>query len=107
MDLGALQLMSLFSRRPRHARWVIDALMRRGLALVWLFRFARRGGRAVLRRSDRRVFYAGPAWSPMGLSLIANQFGSRLLLQMTYIPASVPAALAEQFLDEVMDDLTR
>lgn len=107
-DLGVLQLMSLFSRRPRHARWVIDALTRRGFSL-WYGYFGSQdaAGERFCDVPIERLFYAGPAWSPMGLSLIANQFAGRLLLQMTYIPASIPQAVAGQFLDEVLDDLSR
>jgi hypothetical protein len=106
MDLGVLQLMSLFSRRPRHARWVIDALTRRGFSL-WYGYFGPQdaAGERFCDTAIERVFYAGPAWSPMGLSLIANQFRGRLLLQMTYIPASVPDALASELLDDVIADL--
>ncbi len=107
-DLGALQLMSLFSRRPRHARWVIDALSRRGFSL-WYGYFGSQdaAGERFCDVPIDRLFYAGPAWSPMGLSLIANQFAGRLLLQMTYIPASIPDEVAGRFLNEVLDDLRR
>ena len=41
----------------------------------------------------------------MGMTLIANQFRGRLLLQATYVPESVPEGLANEFLDGVVEDL--
>src|SRR5262249_32377494 len=96
-----------FVRRPRHIRWVVDAFLRYAFSL-WYAYFG-----ALDAIGDRfcgapvaDVFYVGPAWSPVGLTLLANQFRGRLLLQATYVPELVPPALAETFLDAVVSDLT-
>jgi hypothetical protein len=105
-DLGMLQLVELFSRRPRQARWVIGLWLRVGFSL-WYAYF---GALEVV--ADRfcgtdieDLYFAGPAWSPVGVTLLANQFRGRLLLQATYVPAAVPDALAHDFLDTVVRDL--
>ncbi len=67
----------------------------------------------LLRETDRlshgepveRVFCAGLAWPPVGLTLLANQHRGRLLLQATCTPDSGPEALDDAFLDRVVHDL--
>jgi hypothetical protein len=49
--------------------------------------------------------YIGPAWSPMGMGLLVNQFGGRLCFQLTYDPYLVGDSLASEFLDLVVTDL--
>ena len=107
VDLGMVQQMALFCRRPRHARWVLDALLRHTFSL-WYAYFGSQdaAGDQFCDIEIDRLTYAGPTWSPMGITLIANQFHDRLLLQATYIPASVPDAVANRFLDEVVGDLS-
>jgi hypothetical protein len=48
----------------------------------------------------------GPTWSPVGFTLLANQFRGRLLLQATHDPDLVPNPLADQVLDWIVDDLS-
>jgi hypothetical protein len=107
VDLGMVHHMALFCRRPRHARWVLDALLRHTFSL-WYAYFGSQdaAGDRFCNIEVDRVLYTGPTWSPMGITLIANQFNDRLFLQATYIPDSVPDALASRFLDDVVGDLT-
>ncbi len=51
------------------------------------------------------VFYTGPTWSPVGLTLLVNQFRGRLLFQATYDPQLVPSPVADDFMDLVVGDL--
>jgi hypothetical protein len=105
-DLGMLQLSSVLSRRPQQAQWVVDLVLRIGFSL-WYAYFgsadgvgARFGGAAV-----ENICFAGPSWSPVGLTLLVNQFGGRLSFQATYVPTSVPPSVADAFLDQVLGDL--
>jgi hypothetical protein len=106
-DLGSVQWTALFGRRPSRARWVIDGLIRRGFSLWYGFFGAQDsvgthfGGAPI-----ESIEYAGPAWAPLGATLIVNQFRGRLLFQLTYIPESAPETLVLRFLDELFDDLT-
>jgi len=52
-----------------------------------------------------QIYYVGPAWSPIGLSLLANQYRGRLLLQATYDPELIAPPLADQVLDTISADL--
>jgi hypothetical protein len=106
VDLGVFRLVSHFSRRPWQARWAIELFLRHAFSL-WYAYFGsldalgdRFGGAEI-----EDVFLAGSTWSPMGLTLLVNQFRGRLLFQATYVPGSVPEPLAENFLDEVLGDL--
>jgi condensation domain-containing protein len=107
VDLGMVQHMAIFCRRPRHARWVLDALFRHTFSL-WYAYFGSQdaAGERLCDVDIDQICFSGPAWSPMGISLIANQFHDRLFLQATYLPDSVPDDLANRFLDEVVDDLS-
>jgi hypothetical protein len=107
-DLGVLQQAALMGRQPGHStHWLAEMALRRGLSL-WYAYFG-----ALDAAGDRfcgapveDVFYAGPCWPPMGLTLLVNQFRGRLRFQATYVPESVPECLAEEFLDQVISDLT-
>ncbi len=107
IDLGMVQHMAIFCRRPRHARWVLDAVLRHTFSL-WYAYFGSQdaAGDRLCDVEIDRICFSGPAWSPMGIALIANQFRDRLFLQATYLPDSVPDDLANRFLDEVVDDLS-
>jgi hypothetical protein len=51
------------------------------------------------------VFSAGPAWPPVGLTLLVNSYRGRLHFQATYAPDCVSDSLAGAFLDELLADL--
>jgi hypothetical protein len=42
----------------------------------------------------------------VGLTLLVNQYGGRLLVQATYIPDVGPEPLVNTFRDHLVDDLT-
>jgi hypothetical protein len=105
-DVSTLRLANAFQRKPRHVRWVVEHLLRWTYSL-WYAYFGSLdavgchfGGTAI-----ESVQYVGPTWSPLGLSLLANQFQGRLNFQATYDPDLVDEPLAEAFLDFVVDDL--
>jgi Condensation domain len=105
-DLGMLQWTAVMNKRRRQARWVMDFGLRGGFSLWYAYfgaldAIGDRFGDALIEN----VFYTGPSWPPMGMTLIANQFQGRLLLQATYVPESVPEELAKEFLDGVVGDL--
>jgi hypothetical protein len=118
MDLGVLQLARHFSRRPDLAQWAVDVLFRHSFSL-WYAYFgsldavapdpsaSRLGGEGDtwcgVRVDD--VFFAGPTWSPIGITLLVNQFRQRLLFQATYVPELVTDSLANTFLDTLLADL--
>jgi hypothetical protein len=103
VDLGVLQWTALYRRRPRHCRWVVEPLLRRGFSL-WYAYFGTldRAGDHFCGVAIDDLFFTGPCWAPMGLTLIANQYRGRLLFQATYIPEAVAEPLAHAFLDEVL-----
>jgi hypothetical protein len=104
-DLGMLQLVALLGRRP-DADWVIEHFLRHGFSL-WYGYFGSLDavGDSFCGTPIERVCYIGPAWPAVGLTLLVNQHRGRLLLQATYTPQSVPQALAERFLDDLIGDL--
>jgi hypothetical protein len=104
-DLGILQLMPFLSRRPADAELVMNLAMREGFSL-WYAYFGTTDsiGRQFCGIDIEDVQFAGPAWPPMGLTLLANQFRGRLLLQATYVPPRLMRR--PTFLDELTRDLT-
>jgi hypothetical protein len=105
-DLGMLQLVSVINRRPRRVRLVIDSLT--GLAFsLWYAYFGPVDavGDQFCGGAVEDVCYTGPSWSPLGLTLIVNQFRGHLLFQATYLPDCVPDQLARDFLSAVVADL--
>jgi hypothetical protein len=106
IDLGALRLNAVFSRRPRHIQWVVEHLLRYSYSL-WYAYFGSLDsvGDQFCGAEIESVFYAGPSWSPLGLSLLVNQHRGRLFFQATYDPELVPEPLAQAFLDETLADL--
>jgi hypothetical protein len=107
IDLGVLELAAIFARRPRQARWAIELLLRY-CASLWYGYFGSLDGVGdrFCGAAIEQVFSAGPCWAPMGLTLLVNQYGGRLLFQATYIPDVVPEPLVNTFLDHLLDDLT-
>jgi hypothetical protein len=104
IDLGVLRLLSAYQRRPRHIEWVVEHLLRWGYSL-WYAYF---GTDSIAKMGDvevERISYVGPTWSPMGLSLLANQFRGQLHLQATYDPNLVPEPLAGALMDQLQSNL--
>ncbi|MBI3839270.1 MAG: hypothetical protein HY288_15235 [Planctomycetia bacterium] len=106
VDLGVLRLAAAFHRRPRHMSWVIEHLLRCGCSL-WYAYFGSLDmvGPRLFGAEIEKIFYVGPTWSPMGISLLVNQFHGRLFFQATYDPVLVTQPLAEAFLDHILTDL--
>jgi long-chain acyl-CoA synthetase len=107
-DLGMVQLVTLFSRRPRQERWAIDLVLHLGFSL-WYAYFGSQDalGEHFAGAALETVSFAGPAWPPVGVTLLVNQFRGRLWFQVTYVPESVPESLANHFLDQVLSDLVK
>lgn len=105
-DLGVLSLTSLFQRKPRHIGWVVWHLLRYRYSLWYAFFGSLNGlGEQFCGVPIEEASYAGPAWSPMGVTLLANQHRGRLLLQATYVPEIAPPPLVEQYLDQIVSDV--
>jgi len=105
-DLGMLQCLSVLSKSPRQTRWVLDLALKTGFSLWYSYFGALDAvGERFAGAAIDRVFYTCPSWPPLGITLLANQFRGRLLLQATYVPESVPEGLANEFLDAVVGDL--
>jgi hypothetical protein len=105
-DLGVLRLATVFQRRPRHIRWVAEHLLRWGYSL-WYAYFGSSDslGHRLWNLDVEKICYVGPTWSPMGISLLANQFRGQLFFQATYDPDLVSEPLANEFLDRVLSGL--
>jgi hypothetical protein len=107
-DLGALQQAALMGRQPWHdSHWLADMVLRHGFSL-WYAYFGSLdavGDRFAGARIED-VFFAGPCWPPLGMTLVINQFRGRLLFQATYVPEELPDAVAGEFLEQVLTDLT-
>ena len=108
LDVGMLQLMPVLCRRPSETRWLLDLGLRQGFSL-WYGYFGsldgvggQFGGAAV-----EDVFFTGPTWPPMGLTLLTSQLRGRLRLVATYLPESVPESLAGAYLDLLLADLVQ
>jgi hypothetical protein len=104
-DLGMLQLVTGLGHRP-DGRWVIEHVLRNSFSL-WYAYFGSLDaiGDSFCGVPVEQICYVGPAWPALGLTLLVNKSRGRLCLQATYIPESVPEALASRFLDLVIDDL--
>jgi hypothetical protein len=106
LDLGLIELITIFARRPQHARWAIELLLRYCVSL-WYGYFGSLDsvGQQFCGSAIEQIFSAGPCWAPMGLTLLANQYGGQLLFQATYMPELVPEPTVSAFLDDVLADL--
>ncbi len=106
IDLGVLRLAHVFQRRPRHIRWVMDHLLRWECSL-WYAYFGSldAAGPRLCGAKVQDVSYVGPAWSPLGIALLTNQYGGRLRLNLTYDPELVAPPLADSYLDHVLAEL--
>jgi hypothetical protein len=106
VDWGALRLVNAYHRRPRHIQWVVEHLLRWTCSLWYAYFGSLDGvGKQFCECRIERIQYVGPTWSPMGLSLLANQFQGKLHFQVTYDPDLVNGELLTQFLDFVLSDL--
>jgi hypothetical protein len=106
IDLGMLGLITLFARKPHRAAWAAEIGLRHSFSLWYAYFGALDIAAEFFGAPVADVFYVGPCWSPMGVTLLVNQFRGRLRFQATYVPEAVPEELAAAFLDEVLTDLT-
>jgi hypothetical protein len=106
VDWGMLRLVNTFHRNPRYIRWVAEHLARWTYSL-WYAYFGSLDaiGDRFCGLSIESAYYIGPTWSPMGLSLLANQFQGRMHFQVTYDPELVGSNGGEAFLDALLEDL--
>jgi hypothetical protein len=106
VDLGMLQLISAFSRRPHRLRWGVDHCLAHGFSLWYAYFGALDAlGSVFLGVPIDDVSYVGPCWSPMGITLLAQQYQRRLALQLTYIPDLVADQVAQTFLQRLRADI--
>jgi hypothetical protein len=106
-DLGLLQCLSILAKNPRKSRWLLDVPLKIGFSLWYAYFGALDAvGEPFAGTKVENVFYTGPSWPPMGITLLVSQFRERLSLQATYVPSSVPVDLANEFLETVVRDLT-
>jgi hypothetical protein len=106
IDLGIVRLATGFEQRVRHMRWVLAHLLRYSYSLWYAYFGALDAiGPQFCGIPVENAQYIGPAWSPMGIGMLVNQFGGRLCFQLTYDPYLVNDALAEDFLDVMLADL--
>jgi hypothetical protein len=105
-DLGILAGAALLNRRPAQAGWLVEILLRHTVSL-WYGYFGALDsiGPDFCGAGVEEVFSVGPAWAPVGLTLLVNKYRGRLLFQATYLPAAVPEPVVGAFLDAVLDDL--
>jgi hypothetical protein len=107
-DLCTLRLVNAYQRKPRHIQWVVDHLLRWTYSLWYAYFGCLDGvGGEFCGAKVENVQYVGPTWSPLGISLLVNQFQQQIFFQATYDPDLVDERLAEAFLDFVLDDLAR
>jgi hypothetical protein len=105
VDLGVLRLARVFERRPRHVRWVLEHMLRWSYSLWYAYFGALDAVRQLCGVPVEQIYYVGPTWSPIGLSLLANQYGGQTFLQATYDPELIAPPLAGQVLDAITADL--
>jgi hypothetical protein len=87
---------------------VVDHLLRWTYSLWYAYFGSLDGvGGELCGAEVKKVQYIGPTWSPLGISLLVNQFQRQTYFQATYDPDLVDERLAEAFLDFVLDDLAR
>jgi len=105
IDLGVLRLARVFQRRPRHVHWVLEYMLRWSYSLWYAYFGALDAVRQLCDVPVEQIYYVGPTWSPIGFSLLVNQYRGRLLLQATYDPELIAPPLADQMLDTISADL--
>ncbi|MEX0719007.1 MAG: hypothetical protein WD066_20600 [Planctomycetaceae bacterium] len=106
IDLGIVQLASLFGRRSATVNRSARKRLERGYSLLYAsFGSFDSVGESFCGSPIEHISCAGPAWPPLGLTLLVTQFRGRMHFQATCHAESVPATLGERFLDRVLDDL--
>jgi hypothetical protein len=108
VDLGILQLISTIMRQPHRLRWAVDHCLAHGFSL-WYAYFGALDvlGTEFLGVPIDDVSYIGPCWSPMGITLLAQQYQGRLALQITFVPELVTDHDAQAFLDRLAAEIGR
>jgi hypothetical protein len=106
VDLGLLQLMCAFTRKPHQLDWAVDHCLAHGFSL-WYAYFGSLDeiGREFLGVPIENASYIGPCWSPIGVTLLAQQFQGRLGLQLTYLPELVSERDATRILAQICAEL--
>jgi hypothetical protein len=108
LDVGLLQLLPVLCRRPVETRWLLKLGLRQGFSLWYAYFGSLDGvGDHFCGAAVEDVFFTGPTWPPMGLTLLVSQFRGRLRFLATYLPESVPEPLAGAFLDQLLADLVQ
>jgi hypothetical protein len=106
LDLGIVRLAVGFRHRVRYMQWALSHMLRYSYSLWYAYFGALDGlGPELCGRRIENAFYVGPTWSPMGIGMLASQFGERLNFQLTYDPYLVDDHLAKRFLDFVLQDV--
>lgn len=106
IDLGVLQATALFNRQSRYIEAALEHGLRHSFSLWYAYFGALdRIGDEFCGTRIADVFYTGPGWSPIGLTLLVNQYRGKLMLQVTCAPSSVSEQRAEEFLELVAADL--
>lgn len=105
-DLGVLELARIFRRFPRFFRRSTERLLRDSYSLWYgYFGSADAAGARFCGAEITGVRFVGPCWPPAGVTLLVNQFRGRTHFQLTYLPNTVPDAVADEFLEAVIGDL--
>jgi hypothetical protein len=102
-DIGVIALTQLLRHFPRLLRWSTSRLMQRGYSFWYACFMSRESfSEGFCGTPVEDLSFVGPAWPPLGLTLIINQFRGRLRFQLTFLPDVVPEAVAAAFLDSVI-----
>jgi hypothetical protein len=106
IDLGTIALSSLFQNFRRFTHWWVQRHMRRGYSCWYgCFDLPAPVNDLFCDVEVHEVRYFGPAWSPPGFTLLVNTWQERLLFQASYVPETVPDAVAETLLERFFTDL--
>jgi hypothetical protein len=106
VDLGLLQLMRTFARNPHKLDWAVDHCLAHGFSLWYAyFGSVDEIGHEFLGVPIENASYVGPCWSPIGVTLLAQQFQGRLGLQLTYLPELVLERDATHVLAQIYSEL--
>jgi hypothetical protein len=106
IDLGTVQLASMFQNWPRLTKWAVSRVFRFGYSL-WYAYFGTQDhpSQEFCGAPISDIYYAASTWSPFGITLIANQSRGRLILNATYLPELIADSTANEFLDSIVAGL--
>jgi len=104
-DVGVLQLATLFQNQPRFVRRNMRRLFRDGYSLWYAYFGTLEPVEQLCGAKVEKVQYAVSSWSPVGFSLVVNQWRGQLYFQLTHVPELISENLASEFLDAVVSDL--